>query len=125
MAAVASGPISVPAVERIAHPQRADRRGERRRETIVDRVGHDEALGGDAGLAGVDHARLDRGGDRAVEISARQHHERVAAAQLEDGLLQVRARGGPDGAPGRLAAGHRHRGDAIVGDERRHRARSR
>ena len=62
-------------------------------EGVVTVTVDDEALGRDAALAVV----LDPGGDTdadgVVEIGRRQDHEGVAAAQLEDGLL--------DGASGR------------------------
>ena len=83
---------------RVGSPTRSarHRRREVARERVVDRVGDDEALGGDARLAVVDDARLHRRRDRARQVGARQHDERVAAAQLEHALLDVLAGGRRD-----------------------------
>jgi len=75
-------------------------------------------------LAGVERARGDGGADRGVEIGRGHDHEGVAAAELEDGLLEVLAGGARDGDPGRLAAGERDGGDALVGDHARDAARA-
>src|SRR5437868_6416069 len=48
----------------------------------------DEALGGDAALAGVLDARGHGGLDGAFEVGAGEDQKRIASAQLEHGLLQ-------------------------------------
>ena len=69
-------------------------------EFVGDWRSDDETLGGDARLAIVDRARLDGRLHCSVEVGARQHDERVAAAQLQHCLLDARAR-----CAGHLAAG--------------------
>ena len=59
-----------------------------------------------------------------VEIGARHHDERVAAAQLEHRLLDVLSGRRGDAASRAFAAGERRRGDAIVGDDARDRVGS-
>src|SRR5207247_6314905 len=88
------------AVERVAHAagaQLAD-------EALEERVGHglddDEALGGDAALAAVDEPGVGRRARRGREVGVGEDDERIAAAQLEHGLLQLAA-----GLPGHFAAG--------------------
>ncbi len=49
-------------------------------EGVVDLVGDDEALGGDAGLAGVDEAGADGGFDGEIEVGGGHDDEGVAAA---------------------------------------------
>jgi hypothetical protein len=82
-----------------------------------------EPLGRDARLAVVDGAGGDRGRRRLLDLRRGQHHERVAAAELEHALLD--AAGGPaaDRGAGALAAGERHRRDARVVDQPFHFAR--
>lgn len=58
-------------------------------ETVVEVLGHDEALGRVAGLAGVVEPGIDGGLDRTVEIIGGQQHERVGPAELQHDLLQV------------------------------------
>ena len=65
----------------------------RRQELVGHRLDHDEALGGDAGLAVVLHAGGHRRPHGVVEVGRGQHDEGVRAAELEHALLQ--------GVPGR------------------------
>ena len=60
---MASGPISVSSCMGSPTLQRFHAVDEARLEVVVDLVGDDEALGGDAGLAVVDAARADGGVD--------------------------------------------------------------
>ena len=62
--------------------------------------------------------RLHRGPRRRVEIGARHDDERIAAAQLEHRLLDVPSGRRRDAGSRGFAAGERHRGDALVADER-------
>ncbi len=80
---------------------------EARLELVVDGVGDEEALGGDAGLAAVDAARADGGVDRDVEVGGGHHDEGIAAAELQHGLLDEPSGLRGDGAAGGLAAGQR------------------
>ena len=101
-------------IQRIADPQRGHRRDEPLGELVGDRRGHDEPLGGDARLAAVERARLDGGGHRLRQIGRGHDDERIAAAELEHALLQRAAGAARDVASGAIAAGQRHRRDAIV-----------
>src|SRR3989449_3915440 len=85
-----------------------------------DLLVHDEPLGRDAALPGVLHAR--RHGDLRclVEIRAGENDERIAAAQLEDRLLELRARSRRDAAARSVAAGQRRRGDTRGLDDLLH-----
>ena len=87
---------------------------EARFEGVVDLVGDDEALGGDAGLAAVDAARLDGGLDGEVEVGGRHDDEGVAAAEFEDGFFDEPAGLCSDGAACRLAAGDCDGCDALI-----------
>ena len=72
----------------VAHrklPHRLDKRGF---EGLADLRHHDEALAGDAALAGIDHPRGGRDLGRAGDIDVLQDHIGVAAPELEDALLQ-------------------------------------
>ena len=77
----------------------------RRFEIGGDALVHDETLGGDAGLAVVDGAGLGGHLGGTVEIGAGHDDERVAAAQFENGLLDLPARCGRHLRAGGLAAG--------------------
>src|SRR5207245_5259272 len=80
------------------------------RDLLVD----NEPLGRDAALTGVLHAR--RHGDLhcLVQIRTGQNDEWIAAAQLEDRLLQLRARSRRNAAARSVAAGQRGRGDGGI-----------
>ena len=75
------------------------------------RLDDHEALGRDAALPAVDEPRGGAGLGRRVEVGVLEHDVGVAAAQLEDALLQARAGLRGDGAARGRAAGERHRGD--------------
>ena len=70
-------------VHGIADAQRLHGRDEAPLELAGDPPVDDEALGGDAGLAVVDGARLHGGRTARSEIGAGHHDEGIAAAQLE------------------------------------------
>jgi hypothetical protein len=74
-------------------------------------------FGRDARLPVVDRARRNGRARRRVDVGARQHDERIAAAELEDRRLEGAARGGAHGGAGALAPRERHRGHARVRDE--------
>ena len=111
---VASGPMSVDFVERIADLQRLHGGDELLLEIVGDLLVDDEALRGDAGLAVVHDARLHGGRHGVVEIGGRHDDERIAAAELEHGLLDVLPGVRGDARAGRLAAGQRRRLHALV-----------
>ncbi len=94
-----------------------DERGD---EVVVDRVLDDEALAADAALAGVLEARLRGGLGGGRDVGVGEHDVGVGAAELEHVLLERAAALGRDRHAGRLAAGERHGGDAVVGDELLH-----
>ncbi|MCY1503749.1 hypothetical protein D9M68_378890 [compost metagenome] len=100
----------------IADLQRLDRRHEALGEGFGDGGFEDDALGGDAHLAGVVEATGDRSLHGLVQIGVGQHDERVGTAQLQHALLQCRTGLGRDGCTGADATGHRHHGDTRVGD---------
>jgi len=85
-------------VGRVADSQRLELVDEPVAERLVHVGVDDESLGSDAGLTAVlvpsPRARL-RGG---VQISIVEDDERVAAAEFENGLLQVVTSSGGDGA---------------------------
>ena len=81
---------------------------------------HDEALGGDAGLAIVDVACNDRGPHGGAQIRAGQDDERIGAAQLHDALLDVLAGLLGDLGAGEVRARQSDGLDAVVGDHARH-----
>ena len=109
-----------PRIQRIAHDHRAHPLHELPFERLRDLVDHDEALRRDAGLSVVDDARPHAGLDRGVEIGARHHDERIAAAQFEHDLLEMTARLARDVGAGEFTSGQRHRRDARIGHELRH-----
>src|SRR3954451_21214120 len=86
-------------------------------EVVVDVLGDDDPFGGDAGLPAVLHPS--RGGrlDGPPEVLGVEHDERVAAAQLEDRLLQVAPGDLGDARAGLLTAGQRDALDVRVGDD--------
>ena len=93
--------------------------GEPLDERLVQVLGHDEPLGGVAGLTGVVEPRVDGGFHGGVEVVGGQHDERVGTTELQHDLLEVPARDLGDGRAGSLRAGQRHAGDAGIGDDRR------
>ncbi len=74
----------------------------------------DEPLGGDAGLAVVLHPAGDGGADRGVQIGRRHNDERVAAAELEHGRLDLVTGDSAHRLAGRLASGQRGRRDPGI-----------
>src|SRR5207253_4925393 len=103
--------------QRIAHATRPELVDELRDELLGDRLDDDESLGGDAALAAVDQARVGRSGGGEVEIRIFQDDERVAAAELEHGLLEHLPSPLSDLASGQLAARERDRDDPRIVDE--------
>ena len=77
----------------------------------------DEALGRAAGLAGIVHPAPDRPLDGVFEIGIFEHDERVAAAELHRGRLEVLTGARRDAPAGRDAAGQRHALDARIIDQ--------
>ena len=101
-------------IERIAHRSACIAVDEASRELVGDRVVDDEALGRDARLAVVD-VRAFTAMSRGASRSARRHDdERIAAAELEHGLLECSSGGRGHARAGALAAGERHGCDARV-----------
>ena len=91
-----------------------------RSTSAARRLVDDEALGGDAALARVDEARGHAGRGRLFQIRVVQDEIRVAAAELEDALLERGAGPCRHRAAGSRAAGEGDRRDPwIVDDERR------
>src|SRR5207245_9844965 len=77
-----------PGVEGVADGEALDGLRERALEGLRDVALDDEALRGDAGLAGVLVAGAHRGRRRRVEVGIGEDDERVRPAELEDGLLE-------------------------------------
>ena len=71
------------ALEAVADLELADRRRELVGERVVDAVLHVEAVGADAGLAGVAELGGDRAFDRRVEVGVVEDDERRVAAELQ------------------------------------------
>ena len=84
--------MSVLLVHRVADAQRLHAGDEQLLELVGDVVVHDEALGRDAALPVVLHARGHRGLRGLLEVGRRHHDERVAAAELEHDRLELLAR---------------------------------
>ena len=76
-------------VKWIADFQRAHALNELVKKPVVNLVGNEEPLPGDARLAAVNGTRFDRGCKRRFEIRARHHNEGVAAAELEHTLFDL------------------------------------
>ena len=105
-------------VQRVAHLERPHPLHKGLLESIVERRRHDEPFGGNARLAIVDGPCLDRRVDGAIELGAGHHDERVAAAELENRLLDVLAGRPADRAPCAFASRQRHGCHARVADDR-------
>src|SRR5205814_8690260 len=84
------------------------------REVVVDALVHDEPLRGDATLPGVLDARLDGDLRRLLQIGAREHDERVRAAQLQHDFLEIAACRLADAPAGAFASGERGGGNPRV-----------
>ena len=95
-------------------PTRAD---ETLGELLEARLVHQDALGGDAGLAGVEVAAGDAALHRAREVGVGLDDDRGVAAQLERHPLGVRALA--DGPAGTGRAGEGDHPDARVVEQRR------
>ena len=104
-------------VHGIAGLQPGERRLKLVEELVGDLVDDDEPLRGAAGLPRVVHAPPERPFDGMVEIGVLEHDERVAAAELHRGRLEVLSGPSRDAAAGRDAAGQRHALDARVVDD--------
>jgi len=79
----AIGPSWVSGSQRGAATELLRRFGEALLKLLGDRLDDDEALRGDAALAGVLEARGDRDLDRLLEVRVAEHDERVRAAELQ------------------------------------------
>ena len=105
--------IGVP-VHRVADFQRLKFLKEQRLVVLIDILVNDEALGGDAGLAVIDGARLhaDLGG--FLQIRGRHDDEGVRTAKLQHGFLDFGAGGSGDGGARGLGPGQGGRLDALI-----------
>src|ERR671917_441675 len=104
-------------VHRVADLQRGHALDVAARKVVGYLLVDDDAFGVDARLAVIEGARRDGGAYGFVQVGARHRDKRVAAAELEHGLLYV-----PPGlarhlTAGRLAAGERRRPHARVVDD--------
>ena len=105
-------------IGRFAHPQHAHRRRERLGERVRDRVDGDEPLPGNAALARIQEPGADRAAGCRLDVGVGEDDERVAAAELEDRLLQVKCTGRGDLDPDGLGPGGQgDRRDALIGDQ--------
>ena len=86
-----SGPIVDARFEAVADLHRADCLGESLGEGVVDAVLHQDAVGADAGLAGVAVFRGDRALDRGIDIGVVEDDERRVAAQFQRRFFTVAA----------------------------------
>jgi hypothetical protein len=82
-----SGPITRTRLEPVGDLHRAGRLGEALCERVIDAVLHQDAVGADAGLAGIAIFRGDRPLDRCLDIGVVEDDERRVAAQLERQFL--------------------------------------
>src|ERR1700694_2658858 len=89
----------------IAHLERRHTLGKLLLELFCNAIIDNEALGSDARLPIIDDARLDGGGNCAIQVSAGHHDEWVAAAECEHGLLDLFAGQGCDAAACPYTAG--------------------
>src|SRR5204863_9964489 len=89
----------------IADFQRAHSFDELAQKVVIDPVRDEEAFAGAARLAGIDRARLDRGGERRFEVGAWHHDKRIASAELKHRFLNLARRRARHRAAGFLAAG--------------------
>ena len=76
-------------VEGVAYLQGGHAFDEAAFEILIYFFMNDEAFGLDAGLAIVDSTGLQCGGDGAFEVGSRKNDEGIAAAEFEDGFLDV------------------------------------
>ncbi|CAO0831782.1 hypothetical protein SMICM17S_09809 [Streptomyces microflavus] len=104
-------------LQRVAHGEGAHPGGEVLGERVVHVGVDDEPLGGDAGLAVVLDAGGDGGGRGLLDVGRWQHDVRVAAAELQHGLLDLVTGGGGDGAARRFAAGEGGRRDPGIAQD--------
>ncbi len=112
-----AGRSSWPSSRGVADDQVGDGGGEPPAELVDQRLVHDEALGAQAGLAGVEEAAGDGLGDDDVEVGVLEHDERVGPAELEQALLRGPTGAGRDVGAGPVAAGQGDGGDAVVLDQ--------
>ena len=83
-------------VHRISNADLRHPGGEFLQELVVDLFVNDESLGGDARLAVVDHARRHRRRHSGLQVRAGHHDEGIAAAELDDRLLEILSSGAGD-----------------------------
>ncbi len=86
-------------------------------EARVERLVHQDPLGGDAGLAGVEVSACHTAADCVVEVGVRLDHHGRVAAQLERHPLGGSA--AADGPPGSAGSGEGDHPDPGVVDQRR------
>ena len=82
-----SGPIVGAGLHAGADGELLDRLDEGGGEAVVDAGLHQDAVGADAGLAGIAIFRGHGAGDRLAEIGVVEHEQRRVAAELERQLL--------------------------------------
>src|SRR5918998_315834 len=104
-------------VHRVADLQRGHALDVAARELVGYLLVDDDAFGVDARLAVIEGARRDGGAYGFVQVGARHHDKRVAAAELEHGLLYVPAGLARDLPPCGLAAGERRRPHTWIVDD--------
>ncbi len=83
---------------------------------IGNGFGDDKAFGGDAGLAVIDDPSFNGGVGCEIEIGGRHHDEGVAAAELEDDLLNALRGGDADFHASAFTAGEGGGGHAVVAE---------
>ena len=109
-----SGPRVVSGSCGIPRLQRAQAFAESPQESLAPLLAdHDDALGGDTALTGVEHPADQRAGDGVLQVGILQDNQGIAAAELHDGLLQAAA-----GAFGHRGSGALTSGDGDAGDPR-------
>ncbi len=88
-----------------------------RREGLGHGGFDDEALGGNATLARIEHPRLDGYFGRLGHVGIGQHHEGIAAAEFEDRFFEVLPGRLGNLAPGAFAARHGDGLYVVAGDD--------
>ena len=85
-----SGPITTPGSTPLPTFIAPAASARRLRERVVDAVLHQDAVGADAGLAGIAVLRGDRALDRHLDVGVVEHDERRVAAEFQRDLLDRR-----------------------------------
>ncbi len=106
--------------ERIAHPQRLERRHHPFDKAVVNLVVKDKPLRRNAGLPGILRARLYALPHGLFPVCAGHDQERIATAQFQHGPFYFSPRRARHGATGGETAGQGDGGHARVLDERLH-----